>query len=97
MNLPELVTRVTTIFGDESEVVVMVDDIVRWANDGQLALARRTELLGMGTDSHERQRQNSIEITRTEMWRLVQGVFYTTILVVVVSICIRFLLNRKRV
>jgi hypothetical protein len=45
MNLPELVTRVTTIFGDESEVVVMVDDIVRWANDGQLALARRTEAL----------------------------------------------------
>lgn len=45
MTLSELVTRVRAIFGDENEVVIDIADVVRWANDGQLELARRTEAL----------------------------------------------------
>ena len=43
-DLLDLITLVQREFGDENEIQVTKADIVRWANDGQLELMRRTEV-----------------------------------------------------
>lgn len=43
MNLTDVQTRVKRTFGDESGVQITDADIVRWTNDGQLDLVRRTK------------------------------------------------------
>lgn len=45
MNVREIMTRVQRQFGDESGAQITEDDILRWCNDGQLDIARRTECL----------------------------------------------------
>lgn len=45
MNLTELIRVVKNEFGDEASVVIDDTDIIRWANDGQLEIVRRTDSL----------------------------------------------------
>lgn len=45
MNLGQIVKRVQRQFGDESEVELTRDDIVNYANDGQMDIVRHTEVL----------------------------------------------------
>lgn len=45
MNLGEIKTRVKRQFGDESGAQITDADIVRWVNDAQVDIVRRTEIL----------------------------------------------------
>lgn len=45
MNLGEIIVRVQRQFGDESEAQITRADIIRWANDAQLDIIRKTEAL----------------------------------------------------
>lgn len=45
MNLQDIIRRVQRSFGDSAEAQVYVTDIIDWANDGCLVLARDLELL----------------------------------------------------
>lgn len=45
MNLGELKARVQTQLGDESGIVVTPEDIIRWLNDAQLEVVRKTNCL----------------------------------------------------
>lgn len=50
MNVGEIKTRVKRQFGDESGVQITNADILRWINDGQLEIVRKTECLeGLAT------------------------------------------------
>lgn len=46
----EIATRVKRIFGDESGVEIEDADILRWINDGQLDIARRTSCIHRVTE-----------------------------------------------
>ena len=43
--LEEIQTAVQRQFGDDTEAQITRDDITRWANEGQLAIARKTDVL----------------------------------------------------
>lgn len=45
MNLGDIIISVQRQFGDDTEAQITTEDITRWANDGQLEVARRTEAL----------------------------------------------------
>lgn len=45
MNFGEIKIRVQRLFGDESGAQIEEADILRWANDAQLDIARHTEIL----------------------------------------------------
>lgn len=45
MNVSELVLAVQRLFGDTAEAQVTQPDIIRWLNQGQITIARRTEVL----------------------------------------------------
>lgn len=45
MNLGDIIISVQRQFGDDTEAQITTEDISRWANDGQLEIARRTEVL----------------------------------------------------
>lgn len=45
MNLGQIIKRVQRQFGDESEVELTRDDIINYANDGQIDIVRHTEIL----------------------------------------------------
>lgn len=44
MNLTEIITRVQRSFGDESGAQITTADIIRWANDAQVDIVRKTGL-----------------------------------------------------
>lgn len=50
MNLGEIKTSVKRLFGDESGAQITDADIVRWANDGQVDIVRKTECLQKKTE-----------------------------------------------
>lgn len=45
MNLSDIIFRVQRQFGDESEIEITKADITRWANDAQVDIVRKTEVL----------------------------------------------------
>jgi len=45
VQLTEIIKRVQRIFGDEDEVQIQIQDIISWASDGQMEIARQTECL----------------------------------------------------
>jgi hypothetical protein len=45
ITVADIATRVKRIFGDESGALIDDDDILRWANDAQLDIARKTHCL----------------------------------------------------
>lgn len=45
MNVGEIVKRVQRQIGDEENIIISIDDIIRWANDGQIDIARKTKCL----------------------------------------------------
>lgn len=45
MNFGDVLIRVQREFGDENEVQLERDDVLRWTNDAQLEIARRTEAI----------------------------------------------------
>lgn len=45
MQVTDIIKRVQRIFGDEDEVQISVQDILSWASDGQMEIARQTECL----------------------------------------------------
>ena len=45
MNLGEIKTAVQRLFGDESGAQITEADIIRWANDAQVDIVRKTEVL----------------------------------------------------
>lgn len=52
MNLGEIKTRVQRQFGDESGAQITEADIVRWANDGQLDIVRKVEILNQHSETN---------------------------------------------
>lgn len=48
MNVAELIQSVKRQFGDETGAQITDDDIIRWINEGQLEISRRTEALHNG-------------------------------------------------
>lgn len=45
MNVGDIATRVYRQFGDESGAQIDEDDVIRWVNDAQMDIVRRTEIL----------------------------------------------------
>lgn len=45
MNFGDILIRVQREFGDEDEVQLERDDVLRWTNDAQLEIARKTEAI----------------------------------------------------
>jgi hypothetical protein len=45
VQVTDIITRVQRIFGDEEEVQISVQDILSWISDGQMEIARQTEIL----------------------------------------------------
>jgi len=45
VQLTDVIKRVQRIFGDEDEVQISVQDVISWASDGQMEIARQTECL----------------------------------------------------
>lgn len=59
MNLLDIKTRVKRLFGDESGAQIIDADIIRWANDGQLDIVRRTECLQAHVETNSVAKDNS--------------------------------------
>jgi hypothetical protein len=43
VNVQDIITRVRRRFGDEAAVQVTNDDVIRWINDGQIAIVKRND------------------------------------------------------
>lgn len=45
MDFGDILSRTQREFGDENEIQIETDDVLRWANDAQLEIARKTECI----------------------------------------------------
>lgn len=52
MDLGEIITRVQRSFGDESGAQITTADIIRWANDAQIDIVRKTEITNQHRETH---------------------------------------------
>lgn len=51
MNLGQIIMAVQRQFGDESGAQITRSDIIRWANDGQVDITRKTEILQVHSET----------------------------------------------